>query len=59
MASSTHPLAHEGEVQVSSNLPPFTHGDLVAVAVAIPGTIVAIILAATGPSVESAAGAAR
>lgn len=56
MASSSH--SHH-EVQLSVNLSPFTRGDLVAVVVAIAGTIVAIVLAATGPGVESGAGAAQ
>ena len=51
--------AQPHEVRLSPNLPPFTRGDLVAVVVAVVGTIAAIILAATGPSVQSAAGAAQ
>lgn len=56
MASSAH--CHH-EIELSPNLPPFTRGDLIAVLVAIVGTIAAIVLAATGPSVQSAAGAAQ
>ncbi len=51
--------AHPHEVRLSPNLPPFTRGDLAAVLIAIVGTMVAIVLAATGPGVQSAAGAAQ
>ena len=51
--------AHPHEVRLSPNLPPFTRGDLAAVLVAVVGTIIAIVLAATGPSVQSTAGAAQ
>jgi hypothetical protein len=47
------------EVRLSHNLPPFTRGDLAAGMVAVMGTIVAVVLAVTGPGVESAAGAAQ
>lgn len=47
------------ELKLSANLPRFTRGDLAGVLVAIVGTIVAIVLAATGPSSESAGGAAQ
>lgn len=47
------------EVDLSPNLPPFTRGDLLAVAIAIAGTIAAAVLAATGPGVQTAAGAAQ
>jgi hypothetical protein len=49
----------EHEIELSPNLPPFTRGDLAAILVGILGTIVAIVLAATGPGVQSAAGAAQ
>lgn len=49
----------ERELSLSLNLPRFTRGDLAGVLVAIVGTIVAIVLAATGPSSESAGGAAQ
>jgi len=47
------------EVRLSQNLPPFILGDLVAMPIAIAGTIVAIVLAATGPGAQTAAGAAQ
>lgn len=49
----------ESDVKLSSNLPRFTRGDLLGILVAIIGTIAAIVLAATGPSSETAAGAAQ
>jgi len=56
MTGAVHP---KHEVEPSDNMPPFTRGDLGAVLVAIVGTILAIVLAATGPGVQSAAGAAQ
>jgi len=47
------------EVELSPNLPPFTRGDLTGILVAVVGTIAVIILAATGPGVESTGGAAQ
>jgi len=55
MTSPTH--AHH--VRLSQNLPPLTQGDLVAIPIAVVGTIVAIVLAATGPGVQTAGGAAQ
>jgi hypothetical protein len=49
----------ERELNLSPNLPRFTRSDLAGVLVAIVGTIVAIVLAATGPSSDSAGGAAQ
>lgn len=47
------------EVEISDNLPRFNRGDLVGMVLGVVGTIVAILLAATGPSPSSAAGAAQ
>jgi len=48
-----------GEMALSPNLPRFTRGDLVGILIAIVGTIAAIVLAATGPGVDSTGGAAQ
>jgi hypothetical protein len=56
MTSRAHP---HHEVRLSQNLPPFTRGDLIVASIAIAGTIVAIVLAATGPGVQTAAGATQ
>lgn len=47
------------ELRLSPNLPRFNRGDLAGILIAIVGTIVAIILAATGPPSDSAGGAAQ
>ena len=47
------------ELGLSSNLPPLTRGGVAGILVAIVGTIVAIVLAATGPGSDSAGGAAQ
>jgi len=52
-------LPADHEFQLSQNLPRLTPGDLAGVLIAIVGTIVAIVLAATGPGEESAGGAAQ
>jgi len=53
------PAGADRELRLSSNLPRFTRGDLAGILIAIVGTIVAIVLAAAGPSSDSAAGAAQ
>ena len=53
------PAGAEHEVTLSQNLPQFTRGGLAGIAIAVVGTIVAIVLAATGPGSESAGGAAQ
>ncbi|HWO16551.1 MAG TPA: hypothetical protein VNM89_07560 [Solirubrobacterales bacterium] len=53
------PSVGRKEVEISPNLPRFTRGDLLGIVVAVVGTIAAIVLAATGPGVESPAGAAQ
>ncbi len=53
------PPGAERELTLSPNLPRLTWGDLVGIVVAIVGTIVAIVLAATGPSADTAGGAAQ
>lgn len=53
------PADAEHEVSLSQNLPPFTRGGLAGIVIAIVGTIVVIVLAATGPGTESAGGAAQ
>jgi hypothetical protein len=53
------PAHIEHELTLSPNLPRLTRGDLIGIVVAIVGTIVAIVLAATGPDAESGAGAAQ
>jgi hypothetical protein len=55
----TSPAHAHHEVRLSQNLPPFTRGDLFAMSIAIAGTIAAIVLAATGPGVQTAGGAAQ
>jgi hypothetical protein len=47
----------ERELRLSANMPPLTRGSLLGVAIAIAGTIVVIVLAATGPGADSAGGA--
>ncbi len=49
----------EQELSLSRNLPRVTRGDLASIVIAIVGTIVVIVLAATGPGAESAGGAAQ
>ncbi len=49
----------EHELELSPNLPQLTRGGLAGILVAIVGTIVAIVLAATGPGSDSAGGAAQ
>lgn len=49
----------EQELSFSPNLPRITRGDLASILIAIVGTIVVIVLAATGPGAESAGGAAQ
>jgi hypothetical protein len=49
----------EHELGLSPNLPSLTRGGLAGILVAIVGTIVAIVLAATGPGSDSAGGAAQ
>lgn len=49
----------ERELTLSPNLPRPTRGGLVGILVAIAGTIVAIVLAATGPGPDSPGGAAQ
>jgi hypothetical protein len=46
-------------LKLSPNLPRLTRGDLAGILIAVVGTIAAIVLAATGPSADSAAGAAQ
>jgi hypothetical protein len=53
------PPEAEHELVLSPNLPRFTPGDLAGIVIAIVGTVVVAILAATGPGVESAGGAAQ
>lgn len=47
------------ELRLSPNLPRFNRGDLLGILVAIVGTIVTAVLAATGPPSDSAGGAAQ
>jgi hypothetical protein len=47
------------ELSLSANLPRFARGDLVGIVIAIVGTIVTAVLAATGPPSDSAGGAAQ
>jgi len=47
------------ELSLSANLPRFDRGDLVGIVIAILGTIVTAVLAATGPPSDSAGGAAQ
>jgi hypothetical protein len=49
----------EHELEISPNLPRFTRGGLAGILIAILGTIVVIVLAATGPGSDSAGGAAQ
>lgn len=49
----------ERELHPSANMPPLTRGSLLGVLIGIVGTIVAIVLAATGPGTDSAGGAAQ
>lgn len=53
--------AHEGEhdLVLSPNLPAFSRGGAVGMLVAVVGTIVVIVLAATGPGSDSPGGAAQ
>jgi hypothetical protein len=53
------PVDLDRDLKLSPNLPRFTRGDLTGILIAIVGTIVAIVLAATGPTSDSAAGAAQ
>lgn len=53
------PAGAEREIQLSPNLPRLTRSGLTGILVGIVGTIVAIVLAATGPGVNSAGGAAQ
>jgi hypothetical protein len=53
------PAGAEHEVELSPNLPEFDRGDLLGIVIAVVGTIVAIVLAATGPGSDSAGGAAQ
>lgn len=53
------PAGAEREVHLSANMPPLTRGSLLGVLIAIVGTIVAIVLAATGPGADTAGGAAQ
>ena len=47
-----------GDVEISSNMPPFARGDLGGMVVGIVGTIAVAVLAAAGPGPQSAWGAA-
>jgi len=58
-AGRKRPAGAERELRLSPNLPRLTRGDLAGVLVAIVGTIVAIVLAGTGPGADSAGGAAQ
>lgn len=49
----------EHELELSANLPRFTPGDLAGIVVAVVGTIVVIVLAATGPGSDTGGGAAQ
>jgi hypothetical protein len=49
----------EGEVEISPNLPPFSKRDLVGIFIAIIGTIVLALLAASGGNGDSGTSAAR
>lgn len=53
------PAGADRELTLSANLPRFSRGDLLGMLVAVVGTIVAIVLAATGPGSESPGGAAQ
>jgi hypothetical protein len=53
------PADADRELTLSPNLPRFSRGDLLGIGLAVVGTIVAIVLAATGPGSDSAAGAAQ
>jgi hypothetical protein len=53
------PADIDRDLKLSPNLPRFTRGDLVGIVVAIVGTFVAAVLAGSGPSSESAAGAVQ
>jgi hypothetical protein len=53
------PAGSDHDLRLSANLPRLTPGSLAGIVVAVVGTIVAIVLAATGPSADSAAGAAQ
>ncbi|HUC06636.1 MAG TPA: hypothetical protein VMR96_00975 [Solirubrobacterales bacterium] len=47
------------EIELSPNLPRLTRGGLAGILIAIVGTIAVIVLAGTGPSTDSAGGAAQ
>ncbi len=49
----------EPQVELYENMPPVAPGSLAGIVVAIVGTIAVIVLAATGPGVQSAGGAAQ
>lgn len=53
------PADIDRDLKLSPNLPRFTRGDLIGIVVAIVGTFVAAVLAASGPDSESAAGAVQ
>jgi hypothetical protein len=53
------PAGSAHEVELSPNLPEFDRGDLLGILIAVVGTILAIVLAATGPGADSAGGAAQ
>lgn len=53
------PSGSERELTLSANLPRFNRGDLLGMVMAVIGTIVVIVLAATGPSSDSPGGAAQ
>jgi hypothetical protein len=53
------PEGADRELELSPNLPSIARGDLVGIVIAVVGTIAAIVLAATGPDSNSAAGAAQ
>src|SRR5690349_20158036 len=50
------PAGAERELHPSANMPPLTRGSLLGAGIGIVGTIVAIVLAATGPGTDSAGG---
>lgn len=53
------PPGADRELVLSENLPRFTRGDLIGMVMAVIGTLVAIVLAATGPGADSGGGAAQ
>jgi hypothetical protein len=47
----------EGDIEISSNMPPFAQGDLGGMVTGVVGTIVVVVLAAAGPGPQTTWGA--